>query len=332
LIPVDLGGTSLAAARVSPEHAGRLIDARGFRFTDPSGNRIDYLFAPHFDDSDGNGEPGYQGPVTINRGNLSPLTIDVGAGFSTKDEPAAVTFGTNGLEIARLQHRLNYLGFAGILTITDGATKKTTRLRTPLPIDGNVSNDANSRDVDQWAIGLFNAAVDAGQHSRSSTLTSSAMAMINARNAPRWMEAGQLNDQFGNWKNIDVDDHDWGTSWAMEVLRAAGVASDVPLDVNDLSLALGGNTPSHASHESGMDIDLETAASNDGSTPFYSTHDVVVGTLAVHNNGDQRSAVLSVVSNDSMTGIGAGDWIKLGDKYLEISTTNALLRTVTIKH
>jgi hypothetical protein len=92
---------------------------------------------------------------------------------------------------------------------------------------------------------------------------------LNAENAPRWIQMppgskgeGFINDELANTS----DAHDFGTSWLADTLRATGVAyrddflaansSAALLSLNDFSLPQGGDTPVHATHESGLAVDI----------------------------------------------------------------------------
>jgi hypothetical protein len=92
---------------------------------------------------------------------------------------------------------------------------------------------------------------------------------LQAVNAPRWMRmpAGAANDGYVNDEVADTsDDHDFGTSWLADTLRATGLAykSGFLLEhpgaslmhVNDASMPRGGNTPDHAGHETGLVCDI----------------------------------------------------------------------------
>jgi hypothetical protein len=92
---------------------------------------------------------------------------------------------------------------------------------------------------------------------------------LQAANAPHWqrMPAGSADEGFVNDNIADLNDnHDFGTSWMAETLRAAGQTyradflGDHPhaalLHINDTSLPQGGDTPVHATHESGLASDI----------------------------------------------------------------------------
>jgi hypothetical protein len=92
---------------------------------------------------------------------------------------------------------------------------------------------------------------------------------LQAENAPRWilMPAGSKLEGWINDELADTsDNHDFGTSWLAEVLRAAGQTyvrdylkthpKASLIRVNDISMPRGGDTPNHASHEAGMCCDM----------------------------------------------------------------------------
>lgn len=92
---------------------------------------------------------------------------------------------------------------------------------------------------------------------------------LQAENAPRWilMPAGSKLEGWINDELADTsDNHDYGTSWLTDVLRAAGQTylrdfikthpKASLIRVNDISVPRGGDTPNHASHEAGMCCDM----------------------------------------------------------------------------
>ncbi|HEX7313355.1 MAG TPA: peptidoglycan-binding domain-containing protein [Pyrinomonadaceae bacterium] len=101
---------------------------------------------------------------------------------------------------------------------------------------------------------------------------------LNADNAPRWiqMPQGSAAEGFHNHELEQTDDaHDFGTNWLADTLRATALAykdnhlSANPkaalLTLNDFSLPQGGDTPMHATHESGLACDIRLPRKN-GST------------------------------------------------------------------
>jgi len=89
---------------------------------------------------------------------------------------------------------------------------------------------------------------------------------LEAKNAPRWTK---MSFQGTAYKNIELlekhDDHDYGTNWLDDTIQSA--AADYQksyrkknkssmITVNDASPAIGGDTPDHKGHETGLDVDL----------------------------------------------------------------------------
>ena len=103
---------------------------------------------------------------------------------------------------------------------------------------------------------------------------------LEAANAPRWgrMPAGRPEDGFHNTEVVDQtdDEHDFGTDWMAETIRAAAAAykqahlagrgGAALLTVNDVSLPRGGRTTDHAGHQTGLSCDLRLPR-GDGTAP-----------------------------------------------------------------
>lgn len=98
---------------------------------------------------------------------------------------------------------------------------------------------------------------------------------LNADNAPRWaqMPLGSKAEGFFNGELADTSDaHDFGTLWLADTLKGAGatyrenhlVANPAAalLTINDTSLPQGGDTPMHATHESGLACDIRLPKKN----------------------------------------------------------------------
>lgn len=92
---------------------------------------------------------------------------------------------------------------------------------------------------------------------------------LRANNAPRWQMMPKSNpaDGFINFELEDTsDNHDYGTNWlAQTILDAAADyqttfrsanSNATPLVINNVSLPVGGDTPSHAGHETGLMCDV----------------------------------------------------------------------------
>lgn len=91
---------------------------------------------------------------------------------------------------------------------------------------------------------------------------------LQAANVPKWMEMPKGSDSEGfiNHDNIPNDKHDFGASWTIEAIQAAAklyladYRSSHPrsavIQTNNLSLRAGGDTPIHATHETGLSCDI----------------------------------------------------------------------------
>jgi hypothetical protein len=91
---------------------------------------------------------------------------------------------------------------------------------------------------------------------------------LQAVNAPRWMQMpdGSPTDGFINHDKLQGDNHDFGTSWMIETIQAAGQLyltnyrtthpGSALIQTNNLSLPRGGNTPMHSTHETGLSCDI----------------------------------------------------------------------------
>jgi len=109
---------------------------------------------------------------------------------------------------------------------------------------------------------------------------------LNARNAPRWMPMPAGGDGLGfvNDELLDKSDsHDFGTSWLAKSIEDAALqyqrthldanSGAAAIHLNDVSVPRGGDTPDHATHESGTscDIKLPRKDGNAGGIKFRST-------------------------------------------------------------
>jgi len=98
--------------------------------------------------------------------------------------------------------------------------------------------------------------------------------LMNDDVAPQWMRMPSKGVGFVNFEISDLsDNHDYGTMWMAEVIRAAGAGyqrsyrqkrGGALLTVNDVSLPRGGNTPDHSGHECGLACDLRLPREDGG--------------------------------------------------------------------
>jgi len=100
---------------------------------------------------------------------------------------------------------------------------------------------------------------------------------LQAANAPRWtrMPAGSKEEGYINDEVNDAsDNHDFGTNWLADTLRDAGAIyreeflESNPkaslLRINDTSRPMGGDTPMHVGHESGLVCDIRLPRKDGG--------------------------------------------------------------------
>jgi hypothetical protein len=177
----------------------------------------------------------------------SRLTASVGAG--TANKPADVRI---------VQARLRELGFpVGRDGVMDVKTAKSLRL-----VEAIFAGAEHATDVQ-------------GKMAPGSELEK----RLFQPNAPRWQ---RLPDGGVGWKNIDGDNHNWGTSVLAKVLDTAGVSYDRDfhakhpgkdlLQSNDASRPAGGDTRDHDSHEAGLDLDLRLPSTDGKRTSVKMTN------------------------------------------------------------
>lgn len=92
---------------------------------------------------------------------------------------------------------------------------------------------------------------------------------LQAANAPRWVAMPESNPAIGfvNYEREDTNDnHDFGTHWLADTILA--IAKDyqsnyrnshtdaAPFVINNVSMPLGGETPAHSGHETGLMCDV----------------------------------------------------------------------------
>jgi len=120
---------------------------------------------------------------------------------------------------------------------------------------------------------------------------------LAADNAPRWMQMppGSPAEGFHNHELTQTNDaHDFGVDWLADTLRATGLAykedylsvnpNAALLTLNDFSLPQGGDTPMHATHETGLACDIRLPRKN-GQT----------GGITVGQNSYDRKAMRAMI-------------------------------------
>lgn len=176
---------------------------------------------------------------------VKPLALSGSVGLGGKNNPA---------DVKAVKDRLTELGYPVSRSNTIDADIKTIRLFQSI-IKGDVRVGGDGR-ID----------VNGPTHK-----------FLQALNAPKWMEMpkGAESEGFINFDNIQNDKHDFGTSWAVETIQEAAkhyIAEHkiinpgaAPIQTNNLSLQAGGDSPHHATHETGLSCDIRVPK-RDGSS------------------------------------------------------------------
>jgi hypothetical protein len=181
--------------------------------------------------------------------------------------PALVLEGSVGLngvnrpdDVMAAKTRLIDLGFTWLAPVTPtvgpttvAAIKLFQAIKNGIDVVNNIKND-----------GLI--AVEKGTH-----------LWLRAANAPRWLQLplGSREEGYFNSEVADgSDNHDFGTDWLADTLADTGAAyrdsflashpAAALLTINDASRPRGGDTPSHAGHESGLVCDLRLPRKDGG--------------------------------------------------------------------
>lgn len=91
---------------------------------------------------------------------------------------------------------------------------------------------------------------------------------LQAANAPQWTEMpkGSATEGFINHDAVQGDNHDYGTNWMVETIQEAAQKyitdyrathpNAAVIQTNNLSLPMGGDTPHHGTHETGLSCDI----------------------------------------------------------------------------
>ncbi len=212
--------------------------------------------------------------LTVDGSDVQVL-IDLETGISQVGGNA-VSFGGSPIEILRLQQRLRYFGYPG-------------PTGQPIVLNGQMDNST------QWSIGLFNAAMTGSSLNPSDHVRRD---FINEIDTPKWIEihpatvnsaidgifvlpnvsdGSTQSDRFAsemysrllsNSQNLPIaalaDD---GTA---DVL----IAQQDRLEIRTISGPAGGSIDSTGDHHAGLEIDIETPASNSSQTPFFATREI----------------------------------------------------------
>ena len=195
----------------------------------------------------------------LRNGVSETVDIQIDEGYSTTGgarQVPLVTLATGfNVDTLRTQQRLKHLGYR---SSTGGE----------LVVDGKLGNNT------RHAIGVFNGVVTPphSNHTNQDTIDR----WINHPDAPAWVEIVP-NTGFQIFRGTNQTER-WGAIWAQEFLDAVGADWAAHPEFNSnfimsaVSLQAGGDTPFHATHELGMDIDFDTPSTDSTDVPFFATY------------------------------------------------------------
>ncbi|WP_406695604.1 hypothetical protein V5E97_31805 [Singulisphaera sp. Ch08] len=292
------GGVSLGQVVLSDRMTGVPFAQSGRLYLIPNPDAAENL--------DSDPQRGFQGTISGQvriDGILVDFSIAVDGGASPLADPGTVN---TTREMYEVQQRLRYLGIPGFAG--DSTTPESRTAAVALPVVGDQGGALPAETA--WAIGLFNAIVaDAAAPMPvvAAANTFVGLAYLNApAGSPLWTAIDTNVQGLFLLPGLEGGDNPEGsaTIWAQEVLQAASAnwvaRRALKLDWSGTNLALrsaslnrgGGYPPYHTnellgSHQTGLDLDFETAATNDLTVPFYRTHTVGgVRYIAARTSGD----------------------------------------------
>ncbi|MDD1433189.1 VWD domain-containing protein, partial [Dolichospermum sp. ST_sed6] len=177
--------------------------------------------------------------LTLTNGTVEiPIKLKIQDGYEEK-----VTFGTEKLDLYRQEQRLSYLAFPQ---------------QSGNSLNVNGKNDGNELS---WATSLFDAVVTSKEEVKiGSSFGKESQTFINASNAPQWQELNEGSISGLKIKDGNKQTEKWATNWAFEVLKSAISSSTLKKTqtFTGASLKPGGDTPWHKTHETGLDLDIDT--------------------------------------------------------------------------
>jgi len=81
---------------------------------------------------------------------------------------------------------------------------------------------------------------------------------LNSKDTPKWQEIPKYGEGF---INTDDDGYNFGTSWLIEVIQEAGKNFEykgiTDIGLNDVSTNEGGPNADHATHQTGLNVDIK---------------------------------------------------------------------------
>jgi len=187
-----------------------------------------------------------------------PQRLQASVGPGTANRPA---------DVRLVQSRLRELGFpVGRDGVMDVKTAKSLRL-----FEAIVAGTERATDVK-------------GKLAPGSDLET----RFFGEGAPKWVA---IPSGGTGWTNVDTDRHGHGTDRLVSVINKAGEAYDTDyiagdatkplIMVNDASLAAGGDTRDHESHETGLDLDIRLPSTDGKRTTTKARNFDQAATIAV---------------------------------------------------
>ncbi|MCB9653398.1 MAG: penicillin-insensitive murein endopeptidase [Deltaproteobacteria bacterium] len=224
-------------------------------------------------------------------GTVVTSTADAASGATSSSSTAFASSESSGSHDALAEHALDVASF-------EHHAEPETRPAARLDLAGSVGTGGANRSADVRAVQArlrtlgFNVDVDGqfGAGTQSALKVFAAMSLgiervsaaparvgsgdrlfraLSSPRAPRWMEIPAEGPGFVNG---DRDRHDFGSSRLVEVIRSVGAAYEANylashpgaprITTNDASRPAGGDTPDHATHENGLDLDVRLPRRN----------------------------------------------------------------------
>jgi hypothetical protein len=147
-----------------------------------------------------------------------------------------------------------------------------------------------------------------------------ALKWLQAVNAPRWVRIpdGSTAEAFVNHNLTQPgDEHNFGTDWLMETLRAtaasykanylSGHSGAAIMHINDASLPTGGDTDAHAEHESGLQSDLLLPRKDGGAGHTEVTQ------LSVYDRNAMRAMIVAFRAQPLANQVFLNDTVLIGE-------------------
>ena len=253
-------------------------------------------------------EPRFRGTfgMTIDgQPHTGTFTVNVSDGFTSfdLDDSVGENKKNNLLDVYRVQQRLKYFGYPGYTSREKGIGQKAELLVTGQWDHPRLSGD---EIVNEMAVKLFQAAthdddpfdprkdqngniiwVDGIVSQDKTDISTQAIDWLTSPNAPRWQELHDADSRRGfGLGNFDImrgmnQLERYGTDWAVRLVDHAASAIGIPMlplpgiQISGISDEYGDTPPDiHKTHNAGLDIDVDTPGTNNGSEAFYLVHKI----------------------------------------------------------